>query len=208
MDIEVNLPISEEKNSYELPPFNLEENACILVLGTGPNTQKYESEIIEFIKKRQPIVLECNPSHNRFEVVSEQYYRSILNWVRLKKLLESDPVASNITTFTGISSIPSSYANIMDLKKVPCNVSKKEVVIQEQGISIPEYVVGMFTIAVALRASPQEIFLAGFDGYPKNKEQNKVMDSFLEQIKDISSPVSILPTVYRVKIQPIYELLQ
>jgi len=89
---------------------------------------------------------------------------------------------------------------------VSCNISKKQVEINKTKVTIPEYVVGMFSVATALRSKPENLFLVGYDGYSE-QAKNGGMNKFWKQLGEESQILSLLPTAYDIPVKSIYEFL-
>lgn len=208
IDTVVNEPMATETPQVSLPIYNATPADTILVIATGPSAEKYRDEITEFIRQHQPFVIECNPSDERFSSNSDRYLGAILNWVRLKKRLE-DYSASEIPLVTGTPNIPERYARISHLSTLPCHIGPNEVIITQTRFTLPAYVVGMFSMGIALLSSPEKVYLAGFDGYREGtKPQQQEMNLFWKKISGKTRLLSITPTTYLLDTEPVYKLIK
>ncbi len=206
IDSVVNRPVQYDEKLMDLPLYEPLDGDTFLVIATGPSVDSYSDEIIEFIKQKSPVVIECNPKNTLFESQSPIYIKAILNWVRLQKTLES-PALSKTPIIAGLKAIPEkySYANV---RTIPCHISKGNVQIHRIGITLPAYVVGMFAVGLALLSKPKIVYLAGFDGYSDERNpKHQEMNVFWKETS--SSPlVSITPTTYPLVIEPVYRLIK
>ena len=188
----------------ELPLFIPHDEQFVLVIATGPSSQRYFPELALFIQKNQPIVIECNPSDSKFLDIAHNYLAVILNEVRMNKALSNTRI-SNLKIVTGLTTITDKILSTHEISSIPCQVTNNGIEIKREGISIPAYDVGMYAIAIAYLHNPDVIFLTGFDGYddPENTQQRD-MEKYLEDNFIRSKLVSITPTKYKVDISPVY----
>jgi 4-hydroxy 2-oxovalerate aldolase len=204
----VNEPLMQESPSFVLPHYIPKHADTILVLATGPGVDRFRDELIEFIRQRQPFVIECNPKHEFFGAVADNYIISILNWVRLKKRLDNPP-ESEKPLVTGITALPEKYSNISYLSAMPCHVGKDEMIIAKDRFTLPAYVVGMFSVALALLSTPKTIYLAGFDGFQNGSDpRQQEMISFWKNMPKSARLLSVTPTTYSLEVEPVYKLIR
>jgi 4-hydroxy 2-oxovalerate aldolase len=197
IDIAINQPLTTN-HLYTLPIYKPSSSDTVLVIATGPSKLEFKDEILDFIKLHNPFVIECNPQDDTF--MSSKYIGTILNWSRLNKFYMSSPVP----LLTGIQSLPTA-ANV---NSIPCHIDKN-ISINNDKITIPSYVVGMYSICVAVLMHPKTIFLAGFDGYDIKDPKNDEMVYFFNQIVPMEpiDIVSITPTTYPVKVSSIFKYI-
>lgn len=191
----------------DLPHFTPRQEFSILVIATGPSSQRFYPELSLFIKKNRPLVIECNPSDGKFFENAEKYLAVILNEVRMNKAISNSKLAK-LKIVTGQSAIPETASPRCDISTVPCLVTDNEIKIDQTMIHIPAYDVGMYAIAIAYLHNPDQIYLTGFDGYedPENPQQ-KGMEKFFGDPSVRSKLVSITPTKYSVDISPVYSYI-
>jgi len=208
IDIVVNEPPLEQISSFSLPLYIPKHENPVLIIATGPSIDRYRDELIEFIKQNQPFVIECNPKNDDFNAVSNNYLISILNSVRLKKRLDAFPRSEKLLV-TGITSLPEQYAGTPNIYTMPCHMEQNEVIINRQRLTLPAYVVGMFSVGIALLSSPKTIYLAGFDGYASGMNPNQQeMNAFWEKLPKENQFISVTPTTYPIEMTPIYHFIQ
>ena len=208
IDTVLNEPLMERDMSYKLAKYIPKPADSILVLATGPSRDQFSEELAEFILQHKPLVIECNPKDDRFSKISQNYITCILNWVRLKKFLDQNTDAF-MPLVTGIPAIPGEYSHFSNLTMLPCHVSKNELSFRSDRLTLPGYVVGMYSIGIAALSSPKIIYLAGFDGYKNGfiPEQQE-MNAFWQTLPNELNLVSITPTTYSLTVEPVYKFIR
>jgi hypothetical protein len=97
----------------------------------------------------------------------------------------------------------------MKILSHPCHVKKDEVAIGKDGLTLPAYVVGMYAVGLAMLSEPAIIYLAGFDGYKNGDNQNhQEMLVFWEKLKPSAKIISLTPTTYPLKVEPIFRFIK
>lgn len=197
VDVTINRPVDVD-GLINLPLYPVHPSDEVLVIATGPSKVNYFEEIADFINVRSPFVIECN---NDEFICGKRDLTTILNWARLKAFTPR----MSATIVTGLKSVPK-YLTIPDynLFTIPCSVGENTS-ISMNNITIPAYVVGEYSIDLALLMDPITIYLAGFDGYPSGNIKNKEMVDFLSQCN--ANLVSITPTTYPVKQDSIFKYI-
>lgn len=207
IDSVVARPVQMDERLINLLLYEPLKGDTFLVIATGPSIDSYCDEIVAFIEQSSPIVIECNPKNTLFEAVSSTYIKAILNWVRLKKALESPDLSRN-PIVSGLTAIPEKYRNHANVCTIPCHISKGNVQLDQMSMILPAYVVGMFAVGLALLSKPEKIYLAGFDGYGDDRNpRHQEMNVFWKEISPLPL-VSITPTTYPITIEPVYRLIK
>jgi len=197
-------PSTSDIPQKELPLFIPRNKKTILVIATGPSTQRYYSELSLFIQKTKPMVIECNPADSKFLDLTPNYLAVILNEVRMNKALANTKLSTQ-KIVTGLTTVSDEIPSQLEISSVPCLVTDKEIKIQNEVIKIPAYDVGMYAIAIAYLHKPNVIFLTGFDGYDdQNNPLQRGMAKYLEDNLIRSKLISITPTNYPIDISPVY----
>lgn len=208
VDTAVNEPLETGETLLDVPLYKPIKGNVFLILATGPTVDRYQDELVTFIRQNQPVVIQCNPKNDYFNKVSDQYLKAILNWVRLKKALEQ-PQVSDALIVTGLNGLPQSYAGRANIVKFPCHVGKKDVYVHDDRINLPAYDVGMFAVSLSTLSKPGLIYTAGFDGIGDAKDPlQKVMNLFWERINAPCPVISLTPTTYEIDQMPIYQLIK
>jgi 4-hydroxy 2-oxovalerate aldolase len=208
VDDAVNEPLDTDEPVMDIPLYIPKKGKDFLILASGPNVDRYQDELTTFIVQNQPVVIQCNPKTDVFEKVSDHYFKTILNWVRLKKALDL-PQESNSLIVTGLNGLPKSYSGRANIEKFPCHVGKKDVAVYHDRINLPAYDVGMFTVGLSTLSNPKTIYTAGFDGLADEKDSlQKDMNLFWERINAPCPVISLTPTTYAIEQIPIYRLIK
>jgi hypothetical protein len=208
VDEVVNKPLSRDGPLVKLPSYVPRKEKEVFVIATGPGSSRYREEIREFIRDRQPAVIECNPKDDFFAHGAKEYSMAILNWARLSRMRGNRLIAKK-PIITGIPSIPESYCGKMQVLTVPCHVEKDRVGIGKDGLTLPAYVVGMYAVGLALLSEPSVIYLAGFDGYTDAKDPKQVeMNTFWKELKSPAPLISLTPTSYPLEIRPVFTFIR
>lgn len=146
----------------------------VLVLGSGASVRERAPDIQEYIRKHQPVVIECNVQ-KEIEA-SAEHYSLFTNYRRLKEHL------SNLTTrrrrvVLGMDEVGRETGSILDELEVyhyPKQVRRGEFVSGPNDCIIPSDVVAMFAFAFALQSRAADIYLCGFDGYLPHLDPGRV----------------------------------
>ena len=164
IDVVVNQPVTSDETLIEVPAYTPEQFDDVLVIASGPSRETYKEEISGYInmhgndwrdRETQPLVLECNPVGGDF--YSDYYYSVILNWVRLRSIIESNTISAPI--ITGISKVPESLTRRNIIRNFPVRINKGEFSVSSSELTIPSYVVGMFSIGLAYYHPPKSFIL-------------------------------------------------
>ena len=148
-------------------------NKKILVLGTGPSLFNQKNEIIEFIKKNNPIVIACNNIPNDFEI-SYRIFSNRARFVNYSFLINKSHQLI-ISPYFKKNLIKK---QIKDKKYLytyyKTNKYLKESFDIKNGVITFKYTanVGFLAILTAYIMGSNEIFIAGIDGHYKNKKQH------------------------------------
>lgn len=181
----------------------------VLVVGTGPSVREHAAALRGFIDRHRPLVIECNHS-GALDGVPRLV--AALNEVRLAELSTLGQLAGVEAVLTGLDTVPADLV-LPHLHRVPCRLKAATVAFGGGQVEIPAFVVGMFAVAVAASFAPQQLYVAGFDGFadPARKQDHAEMQGFWDQLaRQLGGgavPVSLLPTTYTLPTSSVYGLL-
>lgn len=184
-----------------------------LIVAGGSSTERHREAIRSFARRESPFLLDCNATP-----VLEGIRRTvvILNRVRFQEILDrgalEDPSVEQVVL--GFSDLPVTVRDER-FRFLPTEVRAREFVPDEEGrVVLPSYVVGMLATAIALRARPQRVWFAGFDGFddPAMRLQHQEMEEFWHLLSHETSSASVemaslLATRYDLPERSIYSLL-
>ena len=161
------------------PPYvDRHKGKDFLVLGSGPSLKEYQEQVQEFIDQHQPIVMGCNflngmfiPDYHGF--VNRQMFSSYAETIHSdSKILLSPYFPDHMIKKKikkGYEIIP--FTNIYPSEKG--SVCIQDGIILAQGATV-----GTILTSTAIVMGAQNIFVAGVDGYLKNKETHFYQESF------------------------------
>jgi len=191
--------LPDEKSPHEsslLPTFTIDhkqgESQACLIVSTGENVKSYQVALENLIKRRKWPIIECNDSQilgqfpDRLAIIFNQMR---LNDIVTKKSNLADQIVTGEPRFDKPTSCR--------IFHFPYEIG--ELNITKNSVTIPDYEAGQYAIAIAVAIGFQDIYLAGFSGYP-SEEKNQVMDKFFDDIHDLSSNpslIAITPSHYK-----------
>lgn len=199
------------ESQQELKEFKPAEVAkTALIIGGGKTPGKYAEVLLEFLKENSDILLIFSSSKNVavFSGLSNMQIHCLSGreGKRLEKNLEKASLQQRkfVTPPSEVSKnnyiIPGTFDNVFQVKSFT-KVSE----VKESSTAL--------AVEIALRFSPEQIFLAGYDGYEESVTQQE-LELFQEnqRIFDILrseniAPVSLTPTRYAVATTSIYSLI-
>ncbi len=196
----------ELKGSWS--PKKIFQNKEVLVLGGGNGIKKHKSAIEAFIKKVGPVVLALNTQSE----IDSQYinYRIASHPVRLLADLE-DHLCLKEPLITPISMLPDELQKAFIKKELldyGLSFDHAKFVCEDKWCTVPSSLVIAYALAAARSGEAENIFMAGFDGYPlgddRNTEIQKIIDSYNESRED-TNLTAITPTrIKGIKSKSVY----
>ena len=171
----------------------------ILLLGSGPNLKKFKHEIIQFIEKNSPYVISLNVN----QLIPKKYIDSIIASNIDRVLIDADlyggyscPIIMPQSCFSPIIKSKLQFNNILDYGMGINTNSFKSF--QKGCISEWKEVIA-YALLFLEQASPESIYLAGFDGYSKTDLRqsinNKIFSTYFAETK-ASTPILLTPSTF------------
>ena len=196
----------------------------ILLVASGPSVSRHKSAVNEFIRKHDPIVVDCN-AHEEIEV-SKDHISVFTNSRRLGQYL---PVIarSRARVLLGVPMVDEDAAEGLSQKEVygySCEVREGQFESKDCGCVIPYDVVTMAALAFCLQMKSGTIFLCGVDGYAAGTSDasalswsekatlDQEMHDFFKLLKETSAAsetqlISLTPTAFDLPTESIYAYL-
>ncbi len=196
----------------------------ILLVASGPSISKHKSAVNEFIRRHDPIVVECNV-HEEIEV-SNDHISVFTNSRRLGQFL---PVVSRsrARVLLGLPVVDEAAAEALNKKEVygySCEAREGQFETKGDGCVIPHDVVTMAALAFCLQLNPSTVFLCGVDGYGGEAAEvnslsrsektalDQEMHDFFKLLKETkvtseTKLISLTPTVFNLTTESIYAYL-
>jgi 4-hydroxy 2-oxovalerate aldolase len=195
-----NFYINKNKNNFSSQKLFKDKN--ILLIGPGKSVLDLNKEIIQFIKSNKLLVVALNSHKSIPEKMIN--YRIACNFIRM--IIDNKFYKNSKTPLISpISQLPTSVSDLFKSKKVmnfPMKVIKNNFSYKSNYCTIPYNLVLAYSLATVLSGSPNNIILAGFDGYDnkfnsKNLLNYKIFSLILGKLKK-SNIFSITDTIYPV----------
>lgn len=196
----------------------------VLLLASGPSLGRHKDAINEFIRKRNPLVVECN-AHDEIEA-GENHVCVFTNSRRLKQFSHV-VVRSRARLLLGVPVVDRDVADLLNDKEVyrySCEVREGQFQSSNSGSVIPHDVVTMGALAFCLQMNPGTIFLCGVDGYASEAAEtdslswseraalDEEMHEFFRLLKESKSAsetklISLTPTTFDLETESLYAYL-
>ena len=195
----------EKDTNIEFFQFDALSTNSVIIFAKGSNAKIHADNIISFSQKNRFPVIECNLTG--FLPDDMPRFIAILNQFRLEQWLVNKKSNSKMSLISGFPF--DSERNIGG--HLPFTID--EFSVSGSSIAIPDYDVGFYALAIALKAGVKQIFLAGFDGFedgPVNKSK-EILFARVKKVADENGAVimHITPTLYTVFEQgSLYEIRQ
>ena len=179
----------------------------VVIIRPGASVEAHIDQISRFSSERDAVVLCLNMN----SVVPVELVNAFVACYETRILVQAAQY-SNLgrPLIIPMARVPSEIAQLMQ----SVEIMDYGMAIQdgcfspgECGCTIPASCVGAYAIALAVAAAAKNIFLAGFDGYPREDPRQKKMDEVFElyrQIPDAPPLISLTPTSYQIPITSPY----
>lgn len=179
----------------------------ILLVGNGPSTKKYKSDIERYIKKYTPIVFSVNMndwisddyidyyviSHNSKFLADKERYKFINKPIILPKhrFDESEMF----------------YFKHVKLFDYGIKIDKNNLEINNHNCTLPSELTAAYAISAAIEMGANQLYLVGFDGYNKDDPRQQELIDFWILFKDLCKQqkvISLTPTTYPIQKGSLY----
>lgn len=181
-------------------PKTLLKGKDVLIIGTGPKFKNHEKAIESFIKRNKPIVLAINTkslsNNNLIDLRIACHPTRLLSDID-KHLNLPQPL------IIPLSMLPDEFNRVFldkDIKDFGIGLTNSHFEFHNSFCMIPNTLVLSYALAVVTSGSAQNIYLAGFDGYPQGDIRNDEVNDLLSRYK-ASKPdaniIAITPTKYK-----------
>ena len=172
----------------------------ILIIGGGPNINKYLNEIDKFIKEQKPIVLILN-YHSKFinkvdgMVVADKsrYLMDSVNYRFFKKFIY---IPKDI-----YFDDPNHKVFKRKIRDFSCKITHGKFKFTKSQYSMPNNLAFSYALTLCNIGKAKNIYLAGFDGYINNNYlHNEMLDTlrFYKNLKKKIDILTITPSLYPI----------
>lgn len=174
------------------------KNKKILVLGPGNTLRKYKQKIINFIKKKKPIVISINTN----QYIDNQYidYFCSCNYARF--LMEYHKYENyNKPLIFPKKQIKEKRTFKIKILNYGFKILKGNFKPGKYFSIIPNYLSLFYLLGILIYSSSKQIYLAGMDGYNKKDNNFKQINSIFENKKFnflFKKVLSLTPTNYSI----------
>lgn len=205
--------VEESQSHRPLPDLDW-SNRQVVVVGRGPSATRHQAAINEYLKRYNPVVVECN--HLPGIQAVEEHFCAFLVLANVLSLARP-ALESGKKLILGFPYFPDgSVDDLVDDGRIyfePYEVRGGELDVGRP--VIPYDVVSMYGIALAIRCGARKLRLVGFDGYAsshseRDQRMQREMLDFFGVLGDRHPEVdvrSLLDTSYGVPTESIYGVL-
>jgi 4-hydroxy 2-oxovalerate aldolase len=187
---------------------NWAKDKNILIIGSGPSTERYIEDLVKYIKKDKLIVLCLNIN----EFVPEKSVTAYVACHETRILMESDRYSGLVKPLVlPLSRIPKEMKNILsgaNILDYGLRIKEGEFQIFENGCVLDSPLALIYALSLASVSGAKNILLAGIDGYELSDPKQQKMVAALEQYNKLShtTPIyAITPTTYPIEQRSFYE---
>ena len=172
----------------------------VLLLANGPSLKKYSGDIEQFIKTKSPYVISLNInstiSNNLIDLYSFCNPARILTSIQKISKLEKDILIP-------VSQLNDKFKDKMSACKVHnYGLSiNSEIGYDKKGCSLESPLVLGFTLSALMSNGQNKFFMAGFDGYVNQNENNENVNRLIEDLSALNNHlklISITPTNFNI----------
>jgi len=188
------------------------KNWCIdkevLILGSGEGQQIYKEDIIQYIKKYQPVVISINiqtkfPSELVDVYVSSNESKMIVEH-NLYKNLTKPLVISEILLKNTLNN--NDVIEITELWDYGLNITPGVFEVREKECTLPYELSIGYALSLACIGKANSISLVGFDGYGIDDNRQTKMIELFNLFKEVSiqTITTLTPSTYNISQSSIY----
>ncbi|WP_018871123.1 aldolase catalytic domain-containing protein [Thioalkalivibrio sp. ALgr3] len=179
----------------------------VLILGAGPSAHAHQDGLSAFIRSRKPVVIALNTQQPVDESLID--YRAACHPIRLLADVE-DHCRLRSPLITPKTMLPRPVQLALGPKETRdygLQIVADQFAPQSKYAVIPSSLVIAYVLAVAVRAGPSNIYLAGFDGYGPGDPRTLEVDHILAVYQGLSgSPplISLTRTQYSLAARSLF----
>ncbi|MSR76818.1 MAG: aldolase [Candidatus Omnitrophica bacterium] len=183
------------------------QNRDLLILGSGPQLERYKEDVVRLIKENDPVVVSLNIN----PYIAPEHITAYATCHKTRLLMDSDKYQSlNRPIIAPMNAVPEIVKHKFKNLKVfdyGMGTSENTFLAEENDCVIPLMLVAAYVFALGISSGASRILLAGFDGYDYQDPRHKEMEHILNLYKKIPlapSIISVTPTTYSVTQSSIY----
>ncbi len=191
-------------------PEGILKDRPVLVIGTGPGTEKYKRPIEKYIRSNDLLVIALNTTHIIDELLID--YRVACHPVRLLADCERHITLSQ-PLITPYSMLPSELQQLLEQKEIldfGISINTERFVFHDDFCEIPAALVLAYVLALASSGRAKKILMVGFDGYQneeaRNRDTNEIFEKYMSTDNAVEI-VSLTPTRYNITCKSIFGII-
>ena len=194
-----------EKGSWSAKDWAREKN--ILIIGSGPSTEDFKDEIIEYIERERPIVLCLNIN----KVFPENLVSAYIACHESRILIESVRYSSlSKPIILPLGNLPIELKKILSgiqILDYGLRIQEGAFDILDNGCILDSALALTYAMSVASAGGAKQILLTGIDGYESSDSRQLEMIESFERYSALKKSIpiyAITPTTYPIKDKSIY----
>jgi 4-hydroxy 2-oxovalerate aldolase len=180
----------------------------VLILGSGPSTEKYIESLLQYVAKHNPIVLCLNVN----KVVPAEMIDAYVACHEMRILIESDSyVDLKKPLIIPMARVPKNIQEALQDIEVwdyGLRIEEGSLLIEENGCVMGAPLALMYAISIATAGKADQILLSGIDGYvpydPRHQEMVNVIEEY-ETLYSDNKLIAITPTTFPMCQRSIYD---
>jgi len=185
-------------------------NKEVLVLARGENAITNRKAIVQFVKKRNIYVMECNNTESFYDLERTIVFLNRIRYDEMPENLDEAGIKEIICGFNNVDNIKYEYKT----KYLEAILSSNNISISNNSVTIPGFLVGQYALTIALSMNPEKIYIAGFDGYVnveksmENIEMQIFWEMYMKKLElDNVELISLTDTEYAIPVTSVYSLI-
>ena len=174
----------------------------VLVIGSGPSTELYITEIIKYIEKNQPIVLCLNINQDIPENLVTAYIACHGTRISIELDLYANLTKPIILPMSRMPNEISDFLSKVDILDYGLKIKKDSFSSQENGCILDKPLVLMYALSLLSTSGVKKVSLTGVDGYEEDSSKQQEMVNSLDQFMTINRNLdlyAITPSSYPIK---------
>lgn len=178
-----------------------------LLIGNGPGSERYKSDIERYIRNQNPIVISIN--------INDHLPQDVVNYYSIS---HNSKFLSDKDRYKFINKpviLPKHRFNQSELLNFKNNhvydysleIKIDDYQVSDNGCTLPSELTAAYTISAAISMGASRIYLVGFDGYDENDPRQQELIDFWILFKSKCTSIEIIsltPTTYPVPKGSIY----
>ncbi len=180
----------------------------ILIVGSGPSTKQYISDIVKYIKNKNPVVLCLNINKDIPEELVTAYVACHETRITIELDLYSSLTKPIILPMGRIPVEIKGILSNVDILDYGLRIEESGLKISNNGCTLDKPLVLVYALSLSSISGVNKILLTGIDGYEVNNPKQQEMVRALNRFKENNTNIeihAITPTTYPIEQSLIYD---